>query len=52
VRLNKVREVPRFGLIVADYSNACRLRKRKDLKPEERAWLEARSDFYEQLATF
>src|SRR5437773_1470311 len=33
-----------FGLIVADYSNAYRLRKRKDLKPEERAWLEARGD--------
>jgi putative heme-binding domain-containing protein len=31
-----------FGLLVADYSNAYRLRKRKDLKPEERAWLEAR----------
>jgi putative heme-binding domain-containing protein len=30
-----------FGLLVADYSNAYRLRKRKDLKPEERAWLEA-----------
>jgi len=33
-----------FGLLVADYSNAYRLRKRKDLKPEERAWLEARGD--------
>lgn len=30
-----------FGLLVADYSNAYRLRMRKDLKPEERAWLEA-----------
>ena len=33
-----------FGLLVADYSNAYRLRKRKDLKPEERARLEARGD--------
>ena len=33
-----------FGLLVADYSNAYRLRKRKDLKPEERAWLQARGD--------
>ncbi len=33
-----------FGLLVADYSNAYRLRKRKDLKPDERAWLEARGD--------
>ncbi len=30
-----------FGLLVADYSNAYRLRPRKDLKPEERAWLAA-----------
>ena len=29
-----------FGLLVADYSNAYRLRKRKDLKPEEVAWLQ------------
>jgi len=28
-----------FGLLVADYSNAYRLRKRKDLKPEEITWL-------------
>ena len=28
-----------FGLMVADYSNAYRLRKRKDLKPDEIAWL-------------
>ena len=28
-----------FGLLVADYSNAYRLRKRKDLKPDEIAWL-------------
>ncbi len=28
-----------FGLLVADYSNAYRLRKRGDLKPEEVAWL-------------
>src|SRR6266566_871940 len=33
-----------MSLLVADYSNAYRLRKRKDLKPEERAWLEARGD--------
>ncbi|MCI0534113.1 MAG: ThuA domain-containing protein [Verrucomicrobiales bacterium] len=31
-----------FGLLVADYSNAYRLRKRKELKPEEKAWLAAR----------
>src|ERR1044071_3436812 len=30
-----------FGLLVADYSNAYRLRKRKDLRPDERAWLSA-----------
>src|SRR5580765_4299032 len=28
-----------FGLLVADYSNAYRLRNRKDLKPDEVAWL-------------
>lgn len=28
-----------FGLMVADYSNAYRLRKRKELKPDEIAWL-------------
>ena len=28
-----------FGLLVADYSNGYRLRKRKDLKPEEVMWL-------------
>ena len=28
-----------FGLLGADYSNAYRLRKRKDLKPEEITWL-------------
>lgn len=28
-----------FGLVGADYSNAYRLRKRKDLKPEEITWL-------------
>src|SRR2546426_5452562 len=33
-----------FGLLVADYSNAYRLRKRKDLKPDEHAWLAARGD--------
>lgn len=31
-----------FALLVADYSNAYRLRKRKDLKPEEKNWLVAR----------
>ncbi len=30
-----------FGLLVADYSNPYRLRKRKDLKPEDKAWLAA-----------
>jgi len=33
-----------FGLLVADYSNPYRLRKRKDLKPEEKSWLESRGD--------
>lgn len=28
-----------FGLLVADYSNGYRLRKRSDLKPEETEWL-------------
>jgi putative heme-binding domain-containing protein len=28
-----------FGVMVADYSNGYRLRKRKDLKPDEIAWL-------------
>jgi putative heme-binding domain-containing protein len=31
-----------FGLITADYSNPYRLRKRKDLPPEEKAWSAAR----------
>ncbi|MBM3846112.1 MAG: hypothetical protein FJ405_07500 [Verrucomicrobia bacterium] len=31
-----------FGLLVADYSNAYRLRPRSSLKPEEEAWLRAR----------
>ncbi len=30
-----------FGLLVADYANPYRLRKRKDLKPEEKVWLVA-----------
>src|SRR5438046_8319991 len=30
-----------FGVLVADYSNAYRLRKRKDLIPAEKAWLAA-----------
>jgi len=33
-----------FGLVVADYSNAHRLRKRKDLKPEELEGLKSRGD--------
>jgi putative heme-binding domain-containing protein len=33
-----------FGLLTADYSNPYRLRKRADLKPDEKAWLEARGD--------
>jgi putative heme-binding domain-containing protein len=33
-----------FGLLVADYSNAYRLRKRKDLTPEEQARLLAHGD--------
>lgn len=28
-----------FALLVADYSNAYRLRKRRDLRPQEKAWL-------------
>ncbi len=31
-----------FGLLVADYSNAYRLKRRKDLSIAERAWLEKR----------
>ncbi len=31
-----------FGLLVADYSNAYRLRKRSELKPEEKTWLQQR----------
>ncbi|HXG49590.1 MAG TPA: ThuA domain-containing protein [Methylomirabilota bacterium] len=31
-----------FGLLVADYSNAYRLRQRKNLTPEDKAWLVAR----------
>lgn len=30
-----------FGLLVADYANAYRLRQRKDLTPAEKAWLAA-----------
>ncbi len=30
-----------FGLLVADYANAYRLRQRKDLRPAEKAWLQA-----------
>ena len=33
-----------FGLVVADYSNPYRLRLRKDLKPQELAWLQAHGD--------
>jgi putative heme-binding domain-containing protein len=35
-----------FGLLVADYSNAYRLRKRKDLKLEEIAWLKSRGRWH------
>ncbi len=30
-----------FGLLVADYSNPYRIRKRKELRPDEKAWLTA-----------
>ncbi|HWN96562.1 MAG TPA: ThuA domain-containing protein [Methylomirabilota bacterium] len=36
-----------FGLMVADYSNGYRLRKRKDLKPDEIAWLKQQSRWRE-----
>lgn len=31
-----------FGLLVADYSNAYRFRRYRDLKPEEKAWLNSK----------
>jgi putative heme-binding domain-containing protein len=40
-----------FGLLVADYSNAYRLRKRKELKPEEIAWLKAHGRWREPSGT-
>lgn len=40
-----------FGLLVADYSNAYRLRKRKDLKPEEIAWLKQTDRWREPSGT-
>ena len=36
-----------FGLLVADYSNAYRLRKRKDLKPAEIEWLKVQNKWRE-----
>lgn len=39
-----------FGLLVADYSNAYRLRKRKDLKPDEVEWLKRQSRWREPSA--
>lgn len=33
-----------FGLLVANYANAYRLKPRKELTAEEKAWLEARGD--------
>ncbi|MCI0537989.1 MAG: ThuA domain-containing protein [Verrucomicrobiales bacterium] len=39
-----------FGLMVADYSNAYRLRKRKDLKLEEVAWLKQQGRWREPSA--
>jgi putative heme-binding domain-containing protein len=36
-----------FGLLVADYSNAYRLRKRKDLKPAEIEWLKTQGKWGE-----
>ena len=38
-----------FGLLVADYSNAYRLRKRKELKPEEIAWLKQNNRWQEPI---
>jgi len=40
-----------FGLLVADYSNAYRLRKRKDLKPDEIVWLKQRGRWHEPSGT-
>ncbi|MEP6663324.1 MAG: ThuA domain-containing protein, partial [Verrucomicrobiota bacterium] len=39
-----------FGLLVADYSNAYRLRKRKDLKPDEIVWLKEKGRWPEPSA--
>src|SRR5689334_8125188 len=40
-----------FGLLVADYSNAYRLRKRKELKAEEIEWLKRNGRWSEPTAT-
>src|SRR5262245_15565557 len=40
-----------FGLLVADYSNAYRLRKRKDLKPEEMSWLKQQGRWREAVGS-
>jgi putative heme-binding domain-containing protein len=40
-----------FGLVGADYSNAYRLRKRKDLKPAEIAWLKQNDRWREPAGT-
>jgi putative heme-binding domain-containing protein len=39
-----------FGLLVADYSNGYRLRKRKDLQPEEITWLKEHGRWREPSA--
>jgi putative heme-binding domain-containing protein len=38
-----------FGLLVADYSNAYRLRKRKELKPEEITWLKQNGRWHDSV---
>jgi len=40
-----------FGLLVADYSNAYRLRQRASLQPEEIAWLKWKGRWYESRGT-
>jgi len=40
-----------FGLMVADYSNAYRLRSRRDLKPDEIAWLKQQGRWREPSGT-
>lgn len=39
-----------FGLMVADYSNAYRIRKRRDLKPDEIEWLKRSNRWREPAA--